>query len=117
MNTTKEISLVVFFCRWSLSKASLREGAGDYAELRKQLHRSSRSESAVEGERVTIELVQIQSYAGSFHHFVVPLPPGGRLLRAVLLLIAGSGFCPIVHGRPRAMLAPATRGAFFASCV
>ena len=35
----------------------------------------------------------------------VPLPPGGRLLCAVLLRIVGAGFCPIVCGRPRAMLA------------
>ena len=33
-----------------------------------------------EGERVTIELVQIQSYAGSFRHAIAcHLPPGGRL--------------------------------------
>ena len=31
----------------------------------------------------------------------------GSLIRAVLLRIVGSGFCPIVCGRPRAMLAPA----------
>ena len=38
-------------------KGSLPEGAGDYTELRKQLHRSSRSESAVEGERVKIKKI------------------------------------------------------------
>ena len=59
-----------------------------------------------EGERVTIKSAQIASHAGSFHHFVVPLPPGGRLLCAVPLRIVGSGFCPIVRGHPRAMLAP-----------
>ena len=32
-----------------------------------------------EGERVTMKLTQTQSHAGSFHHFVVPLPLGGRL--------------------------------------
>ena len=33
-----------------------------------------------EGERVTIKLVQIQSYAGSFRHAIAcHLPPGGRL--------------------------------------
>ena len=32
--------------------------------------------------------------------------PSGRLLRAVPLRIVGSGFCPIVRGHPRAMLAP-----------
>ena len=32
-----------------------------------------------EGERVKIKFAQTESYAGSFHHFVVPLPPGGRL--------------------------------------
>ena len=71
---------------------------------------------------MTIKSAQIASHAGSFHHFVVPLPPGGRLLCAVLLRIVGSGFCPILSqrerrdgarraplfggGRPRAMLAP-----------
>ena len=35
----------------------------------------------------------------------VPLPLGGRLLRAVPLRIVGSGFCPMVRGLPRAMLA------------
>ena len=34
------------------------------------------------------------------------LPPVGRLLRAVPLRIVGSGFCPMVRGLPRAMLAP-----------
>ena len=33
------------------------------------------------------------------------LPPGGRLLRAVPMRIMGSGFCPMVRGLPRAMLA------------
>ena len=71
---------------------------------------------------MTIKSVQIASHAGSFHHFVVPLPPGGRLLRVIPLRIVGSGFCPILSqrerrdgtrrappfggGRPRAMLAP-----------
>ena len=32
-----------------------------------------------EGERATTKFSQTLSYAGSFHHFVVPLPPGGRL--------------------------------------
>ena len=31
------------------------------------------------GECVTVTSVHIQTHAGSFHHFVVPLPPGGRL--------------------------------------
>ena len=37
-----------------------------------------------------------------------PKPPlcKGSLIRAVLLRIVGSGFCPIVRGHPRAMLAP-----------
>ena len=64
------------------------------------------SPQATEGERVTIKSAQIASHAGSFHHFVVPLPPGGRLLRVIPLRIVGSGFCPIVRGLPRAMLAP-----------
>ena len=34
------------------------------------------------------------------------LPPGGRLLRVIPPRIVGSGFCLIVRGRPRAMLAP-----------
>ena len=34
------------------------------------------------------------------------LPPGGSLKCAVPLLMVGSGFCPIVRGHPRAMLAP-----------
>ena len=55
---------------------------------------------------MTIRSEQIASHAGSFHHFVVPLPPGGRLLCAVLLRIVGSGFCPIMRGLSRAMLAP-----------
>ena len=71
---------------------------------------------------MTIKSAQIASHAGSFHHFVVPLPPGGRLFRVIPLLIVGSGFCPILSqrerrdgarrappnsgGRPRAMLAP-----------
>ena len=71
---------------------------------------------------MTIKSAQIASHAGSFHHFVVPLPPGGRLLRVIPLRIVGSGFCPILSqrerkdgarrapplggGRPRAMLAP-----------
>ena len=55
---------------------------------------------------MTIKSAQIASHAGSFHHFVVPLPPGGRLLRVIPLRIVGSGFCPIVRGLPRAMLAP-----------
>ena len=71
---------------------------------------------------MTIKSEQIESHAGSFHHFVVPLPPGGRLLRVIPLRIVGSGFCPILSqrerrdgarrappfggGRPRAMLAP-----------
>ena len=55
---------------------------------------------------MTIKSAQIASHAGSFHHFVVPLPPGGRLLRVIPLRIVGSGFCPMVRGRPRAMLAP-----------
>ena len=32
-----------------------------------------------EGECATTKFSQTLSYAGSFHHFVVPLPPGGRL--------------------------------------
>ena len=55
---------------------------------------------------MTIKSAQIASHAGSFHHFVVPLPPGGRLLRVIPLRIVGSGFCPIMRGLPRAMLAP-----------
>ena len=71
---------------------------------------------------MTIKSAQIASQAGSFHHFVVPLPPGGRLLRVIPLRIVGSGICPILSqrerrdgarrappfggGRPRAMLAP-----------
>ena len=55
---------------------------------------------------MTIKSAQIASHAGSFHHFVVPLPPGGRLLRVIPLRIVGSGFCPIRRGLPRAMLAP-----------
>ena len=51
-------------------KGSLREGAG--AECL-QL-------DATEGECVTMKLGGTESSAGSFHHFVVPLPPGGRLL-------------------------------------
>ena len=27
----------------------------------------------------------LYAYAGSFHHFVVPLPPGGRLRRSAIL--------------------------------
>ena len=57
---------------------------------------------------MTIKSAQIASHAGSFHHFVVPLPPGGRLLRVIPLRIVGSGFCPIMRGLPRAMLAPDT---------
>ena len=38
-----------------------------------------------EGERVTIEQIQIQSTVGSFHHSVVPLPLGGRLFVSLLL--------------------------------
>ena len=48
-----------------LTKGSLREGAVTSVRV-------------TEGERVTIE--QIQSTVGSFHHSVVPLPLGGRLL-------------------------------------
>ena len=55
---------------------------------------------------MTIKSAQIASHAGSFHHFVVPLPPGGRLLRVSPLRIVSSGFCPIMRGLPRAMLAP-----------
>ena len=89
-NTTKEISLVVFFVGRSLLKApSGRELAP----------------KATEGECVIMRSIYISSHAGSFHHFVVPLPPGGRLLRVIPLRIVGSGFCPIVCGRPRAMLA------------
>ena len=55
---------------------------------------------------MTIKSAQIASHAGSFHHFVVPLPPGERLLRVIPLRIVGSGFCPTVRGLPRAMLAP-----------
>ena len=55
---------------------------------------------------MTIKSAQIANHAGSFHHFVVPLPPGGRLLRVIPLRIVGSGFCPVVRGLPRAMLAP-----------
>ena len=46
---------------------------------------------AAEGEGVTMEIIQIQSRAGSFHHSVVPLPAdatltaGGRLIYAVHL--------------------------------
>ena len=64
------------------------------------------SPQATEGERVTIKFALAESHAGFFHHFVVPLPPGGRLLCAVLLRIVGSGFCPMVRGLPRAILAP-----------
>ena len=34
---------------------------------------------ATEGECVRVKLGGTESSAGSFHHFVVPLPPGGRL--------------------------------------
>ena len=34
---------------------------------------------ATEGECVTMKLGGTESSAGSFHHFVVPLPLGGRL--------------------------------------
>ena len=46
------------------TKGSLREGAVDYTELRKQLHRSSRSESAVEGECVTIKHIKTSKLRG-----------------------------------------------------
>ena len=44
-----------------------------------------------EGERGTFGLMKYYFfekyyYAGSFHHFVVPLPPGGRLLSRSLSL-------------------------------
>ncbi len=32
-----------------------------------------------EGECVNIKISKNIRFAGSFHHFVVPLPPGGRL--------------------------------------
>jgi len=47
---------------------------------------------------------QTESNAGSFHHFVVPLPPGGRLL--CVSPDSGFGLRPIVRGPARAMLAP-----------
>ena len=81
---------------------------------------------------MTIKSAQIASHAGSFRHApratvslrlgharaltphrgvihyprAASLPLGGRLLCAVLLRIVGSGFCPIMRGLPRAMLAP-----------
>ena len=39
---------------------------------------------------------------------MVPLPPGGRLWRVVSLRTVGLGFCPMVRGLPRAMIAPDT---------
>ena len=55
-----------------LTKGSLREGAVTSVRV-------------TEGERVTIEQIQIQSTVGSFHHSVVPLPLGGRLFVSLLL--------------------------------
>ena len=49
---------------------------------------------------MTIKSAQIASHAGSF------ILSGGRLLRVIPLRIVGSGFCPIMRGLPRAMLAP-----------
>ena len=66
--------------RGMMYKGSLREGAGAYTELRKQLHRSSRSESAVEGERVTIKLIKTPKSRRLLpSRFACHLPPGGRL--------------------------------------
>ena len=72
------------------------------------------SPKATEGERVTIKSAQIASHAGSFHHFVVPLPPGGRLLCAVSLRIVGSGFC---RCQKAVNLVPPRAGLLFAFCV
>jgi len=57
-----------------LTKGSLREGAVTSVRV-------------TEGERVTIEQIQIQiqNAVGSFHHSVVPLPLGGRLFVSLLL--------------------------------
>ena len=36
------------------------------------------SECETEGERVNIDFSICEIYAGSFHRYAVPLPPGGR---------------------------------------
>jgi len=57
-----------------------------------------------EGECVTVKMILTQSYAGSFHHFVVPLPPGGRLL---VKRISGGGapYAIVEHSMHLKMLA------------
>ena len=51
-----------------------------------------------EGERVVMKRIQTQSYAGSFHHFVVPLPLGGRLMYTILS--ATEALCHIEKASP-----------------
>jgi len=91
---------VVFFVETGLHKGSLREGAGAGGLPR-----------ATEGECVDVKFNQIVKS----RRLLPPLSRspasacgwhlGGRLLRAVPLRIVGSGFCPMVRGLPRAMLA------------
>ena len=68
-----------------------------------------------EGERVAIK--QVQDKVARAPSVTLRVPPSSRrkaYVRAVSLLIVGSGFClivgsgfcPIVRGYPRAMLAP-----------
>ena len=92
-NTTKEVSLVVFLCRWKLAKGSLWEGAGFCVAKDWGRARYNEVSTNLKSRRL-----------------LPPLrgPPSsrGRLLRSISLRIVGSGFCPIVRGHPRAMLAP-----------
>ncbi len=65
--------------------AKRREGselhAGGVLEPERDRAAARRWREATEGECVTMKLSKCNSLcnAGSFHHFVVPLPPGGRL--------------------------------------
>ena len=66
-----------------LTNAFLREEGGIRVNLNELYFRIN--QRMTEGERGTFGLTKCYFfekyyYAGSFHHFVVPLPPGGRLL-------------------------------------
>ena len=80
---TKVICLGLFVMLGAnVTLASLREGGGICAILDELYFRIN--QQMTEGERGTVGLTKCYFfekyyYAGSFHHFVVPLPPGGRL--------------------------------------
>ena len=75
-----------FFCFFSFKKSKFFQEKKRKRNTKKAPSGRELAPKAAEGERVTMKLSWTQSHAGSFHHFVVPLPLGGRLFCRFLTL-------------------------------